>query len=69
LIDALLAWQSPLAVLVGGILIAVLCLIGAVLAGGLLLAAPARASVGAAPADLGAREVEFPSRSGATLRG
>ena len=53
--------------------IAMLCgaalLIAAVFAVGLFLSAPARANIGAPPADLNAEQVTIASSSGATLRG
>jgi uncharacterized protein len=53
----------------GAILFGVALLIAGVIAVGLVLSAPARAVVGAAPADLGVEEISIASGSGATLRG
>src|SRR5262245_19484842 len=53
----------------GTILVAAILLVAGVIAIGLFLSAPARAIVGAAPADLAAEPVSIMSGSGATLRG
>jgi fermentation-respiration switch protein FrsA (DUF1100 family) len=50
-------------------LLSAVILIAGIIAAGLLLSAPARAIIGAAPADLGAESVSIASGSGATLRG
>ena len=52
-----------------GVLCGVAALAAAVVAVGLFLSAPARATVGAPPASLRAEPVEIASASGATLRG
>lgn len=51
------------------ILILLLILVAGVWIAGAIATAPAHRSVGAPPADLGAREVQFQSKSGATIRG
>ena len=59
----LLVWSAAIGVLCG-----VAVLVAAVVAVGLFLSAPARATVGAPPASLRAEPVEIASASGAMLR-
>jgi len=53
----------------GATLLCAVLLIAGVIAAGLLLSAPTRATIGAAPADLPVESVSIASGSGATLRG
>jgi fermentation-respiration switch protein FrsA (DUF1100 family) len=61
--------RSRARVAVGVILFILAGVVGGVIAAGFLMSAPARATIGAAPADLHAESIAFASDSGATLAG